>query len=59
MTKDRGPEIVAVVAVFFVLTWTFVGLRVYSRAFITRSFGVDDKATVALQVRLLRRPVVL
>ncbi|KAF7860443.1 hypothetical protein EAF04_008569 [Stromatinia cepivora] len=39
---DRQIQLVAVVTVGLVLTWLSVGLRCYTRLFISRTFGADD-----------------
>ncbi|RDW88221.1 hypothetical protein BP6252_00253 [Coleophoma cylindrospora] len=38
----RGSEVAIVAILFLALSWTFVGLRVYVRAVLTKAFGVDD-----------------
>ena len=40
--ESRAPSILAVNILFFVLTWIAVLLRVYVRASMLSSFGVDD-----------------
>ncbi|OCL05656.1 hypothetical protein AOQ84DRAFT_298511 [Glonium stellatum] len=39
---DRSHEVLAVAIFFLVLSWITVGLRVYVRAGLLRSFGMDD-----------------
>ncbi|KAJ8067811.1 hypothetical protein OCU04_003407 [Sclerotinia nivalis] len=40
--EDRQIQLVAVVTVGLVLTWLSVGLRCYTRLFVSRTFGADD-----------------
>lgn len=47
---DRGSGVFAVAVTFLVLTWIMVPLRVYVRAIMTRSFGLDDWLLVITQV---------
>jgi hypothetical protein len=48
MSKDdRSREVFAVAALFFVLTWTTVCLRVYVRAILMKTWGKDDSFMVA------------
>ncbi|KAF2083835.1 hypothetical protein K490DRAFT_76255 [Saccharata proteae CBS 121410] len=42
--EDRGPQVLAVAVFFFALTWLAVGLRVYVRAILIKSWGTDDWA---------------
>ncbi|KAM0281013.1 hypothetical protein ACHAQH_003742 [Verticillium albo-atrum] len=48
--ENRGPEILAVAILFFVLSWVSVGLRIYTRGVLLRSLGLDDKLMVVLLV---------
>ncbi|KAL5116247.1 hypothetical protein ACEQ8H_005805 [Pleosporales sp. CAS-2024a] len=43
MFHDRGGQIAAVAISFLILTWVTVGLRVYVRTSLVKSFGVDDQ----------------
>ncbi|OHE92473.1 hypothetical protein CORC01_12191 [Colletotrichum orchidophilum] len=47
---DRSVQIVATAAAFLLLAWLAVGLRVYCRKALVRSFGVDDKIMVLLLI---------
>jgi hypothetical protein len=38
----RGDKVAEVAILFLALTWVTVSLRVYVRAIMTKSFGVDD-----------------
>lgn len=38
----RGDKVAEVTILFLALTWVAVSLRVYVRAIMTKSFGVDD-----------------
>jgi hypothetical protein len=40
--EDRSLEVLAVGVVFIILAWVTVGLRVYVRAFMLRTFALDD-----------------
>ncbi|CAD6448721.1 bfacc8e6-d0f7-475e-9eea-555e3dd6eaca [Sclerotinia trifoliorum] len=44
--EDRQIQIVAVVTVGLVLAWLSVGLRCYTRLFVSRTFGADDYCAV-------------
>jgi hypothetical protein len=48
--EDRGPQIIAVTASFFVLTWIFSLMRLWCRIRISKSFGVDDYLALISQV---------
>ncbi|KAL0938663.1 uncharacterized protein CTRU02_205273 [Colletotrichum truncatum] len=48
--EDRSGQVLAVAVLFFVLCWTVVAARVYCRAWIIRSFGMDDKFMIALML---------
>jgi hypothetical protein len=51
MTQDdRSPDVFAVAILFFVLTWLTVGLRVYVRTILMKSWGKDDSCMVAALV---------
>ncbi|TDZ41269.1 hypothetical protein CTRI78_v009792 [Colletotrichum trifolii] len=41
-------DIIAVASLFLLLAWVAVGLRIYCRTFLVRSFGNDDKVMVVL-----------
>ncbi|KAF1845062.1 uncharacterized protein K460DRAFT_282288 [Cucurbitaria berberidis CBS 394.84] len=47
---DRHHEVLAVAALFFVLAWLTVSLRVYVRGFLTKTWGKDDSYMVATAV---------
>jgi hypothetical protein len=48
MGSDYRGDIAADVAILFlVLAWTAVALRIYVRAFMTKSWGIDDWFGVA------------
>jgi hypothetical protein len=49
---DHHHEVLAVAALFFVLTWTTVSLRCYVRGVMTSTWGVDDWYMVATLVGL-------
>jgi hypothetical protein len=40
--EDRSLQVLAVGVVFIILAWITVGLRVYVRAFMLRTFALDD-----------------
>lgn len=50
---DRSGEVLAVAALFFVLAWLTVSLRVYVRGFMTKTWGKDDTCMVICLVCLL------
>ncbi len=39
---NRGPELVAIMTTFLVVTWIAVALRFFVRIKITKSFEADD-----------------
>ncbi|THY49561.1 integral membrane protein [Aureobasidium pullulans] len=43
---DLRPQVMGVMIAFWVLTWVIVGLRVYVRAVMIKSFGRDDVAMI-------------
>lgn len=45
--EDRSGQVLAVNVAFFSLTWIFMMLRVYTRAYLIKSFGTDDWSMVA------------
>lgn len=47
---NRGPELVAIMATFLVLTWVSVVLRCFVRIQITKAFEADDWLMVTSQV---------
>lgn len=47
---NLGGLVIAVAALFLVLSWIIVALRMYCRLFLVRSFGMDDKTMLALLV---------
>jgi len=47
---DRSHEVLAVAILFLVTSWITVGLRVYVRAGMLKTFGSDDWAMVATLV---------
>ena len=49
-TEGRAPEVLAVAIIFLVLSWITVGLRVWVRAGMLRSFGLDDWTMVVTQL---------
>ncbi|KAK7955623.1 uncharacterized protein PG986_004845 [Apiospora aurea] len=46
---DRNEQVLAVAVTFLVLCWIVVGLRVYCRVHVVKSFGPDDFSLVVLQ----------
>lgn len=42
MADNRGPELLIVNIVFFVVSAIIVLLRCYTRAFVAKAFGKDD-----------------
>jgi hypothetical protein len=49
---DRHYEVLAVAALFFVVTWVTVGLRCYVRGIMMKTWGADDYFMVAALVGL-------
>ncbi|KAH8692329.1 hypothetical protein BGW36DRAFT_387402 [Talaromyces proteolyticus] len=47
---NRGPQVLAVNIVFWILTWLALSLRVYVRAFMRKIFGIDDWFMVGTQL---------
>lgn len=48
--SGRGPELIGTYTTFVALTTIFVGLRVYVRTFLVKSFGAEDYTSVAAWV---------
>ncbi|KAF9879691.1 hypothetical protein CkaCkLH20_02502 [Colletotrichum karsti] len=48
--EDRSGQVLAVAVLFFVVCWVVVAARIYTRGWIIRSFGVDDKLMIALML---------
>ncbi|KAK8052591.1 hypothetical protein PG993_003976 [Apiospora rasikravindrae] len=48
--NDRNEQVLAVAVAFLVLCWIAVGLRVYCRVHVVKSFGPDDFSLVILQL---------
>lgn len=44
---SRQNEVLAVATLFFVLSWLTLGLRVYVRAFLMKTWGKDDSYMLA------------
>ena len=42
--EDRSTQVLAIGTTFFILAWIVVLLRVYVRAYMIKSWGVDDWA---------------
>jgi len=51
--EDRSQQVLAVALVFVILAWITVGLRVYVRAFMLRTFALDDWLIVVTLVWLI------
>lgn len=49
-TQGKAPEVLAVALIFLCLSWVTVGLRVWVRAGMLRSFGWDDWTMVLTQL---------
>lgn len=47
---DRRNEVLAVAALFFVLTWLTVSLRCYVRGVMMKTWGMDDYYMLATLV---------
>ena len=52
--EDRHNEVLAVAALFFLLTWLTVGLRCYVRGIMMSTWGIDDYYMVAALVGLVQ-----
>ena len=50
MVASRAPELWGTLGVFLVLAWIFTALRVYVRAWVSRSWGADDFLLLAALV---------
>lgn len=50
MVENRGPQVAGVAAAFLSMCWIAIGLRVYCRLAIVKSFGIDDYLAVASMV---------
>lgn len=47
---NHGGQVIGVAAMFMVLSWLAVTLRMYCRVFLVRSVGMDDWTMLALLV---------
>jgi len=54
--EDRSQQVLAVGLIFIILAWITVGLRVYVRAYMLRTFALDDWLIVVTLVRLVISP---
>ncbi|KAK8241537.1 hypothetical protein HDK77DRAFT_462505 [Phyllosticta capitalensis] len=44
---DRSQQVLAINIVFFAMTWIAMSLRVYTRAYLIKSWGIDDWAMMS------------
>lgn len=44
--RDRGPQVSGVAGLFLALSTIAIILRCYCRAFVVKSFGIDDTSAV-------------
>lgn len=51
--ESRDPAIITVCSIFLALIWPMFLLRIYSKAWVTRTFGWDDGKGSQPQVRKL------
>lgn len=51
---DRSPEVLSVAILFLVTSWIIVGVRVYVRAGMLKTFGSDDWAMVVTLVSAIK-----
>lgn len=51
MEGDKSTSVLAIIIIFFVLTYVSVGLRTFTRLRINKSFGVDDVMVLILLVK--------
>lgn len=58
-TDDRSADLYAVIILFLALTWTTFLMRIYVRAKILKSVGIDDVLTAITMVRTYRSLLVL
>jgi len=57
--EDRGAELLATAILFAILSWIAIGLRVYVRARMIKSMGIDDWIMLFAQVCDLRHAFLL
>jgi hypothetical protein len=50
MDATADPRLEGVLGLFLILAWIFVGLRVYVRCLISKSWGADDSLLLAALV---------
>jgi len=50
MADDKSPQVISVCIIFFVLSWTFVSLRIFVRAGMIKAFRSDDWTMLAAQL---------
>ena len=51
--ENKGPQVAGVAAAFLTLSWIAIGMRIYCRLAVVKSFGIDDYLAVVAQVRLM------
>lgn len=54
MIDGQGPGVIALAAVFLLVNIVFIGLRVYTKARIARTFGWNDVGMITVVVSPLR-----
>lgn len=47
---QQSDSVIAVIVVFFVVSWIAVGLRFYTRTTVNKGLGVDDALIGSMQV---------
>jgi hypothetical protein len=57
--ENRGPQVSGVAGGFLALSTIAIVLRCYCRAFVVKSFGLDDWSAIAAWVSLLSRAIML
>jgi len=55
--ESRRDEVIVVAALFFVLSWLAVILRVYVRGFMMRKWGHDDSYMIVTLVSMIQSAI--
>jgi hypothetical protein len=56
---ERGPWVIVITIILYVLVLGVVGLRTFTRVFISRSFGADDITILIAMVHIVLSPMSL
>lgn len=49
--ETRGPAVIIVLAIFLAIVTLLIAIRIYTRIFVSRGFGLDDVLIILAYVR--------